>query len=196
MAKVLGLLGLILTYFALFVFGPWYAHLGQQLAIFASLTVFSLIRHGLSGTLRSLWIIIPFVLTLIIFGIIFDWLTLMGRTDWLYDSLIKAVVFPNSFFATKLSLESISFRDLITLPVNQDTRRSMIILKAVMEKCTPLLFRFRFFMNLTPHFQNKRWPRFWRLCAVVMALYISIYRQTEQTRDLYNHRRIYLKRKK
>ncbi len=195
MGKVLGLLILILAYFAWFVFGPWYDHLSLQGIVFTTLVVSSLIRHGWSGTLRSLWIIFPFVLTLIFFGIIFDWFQLMGRSDWLNDSLVKAVVFPNSFLVTKLCLESISFRDLIALPVSQKTRRSMIILKAVMGKCTPLLFRFRFFMSLSPHFHNQRWPQFWRLCAVVMALYISIYRQAEQTRDLYDHRQTFLREK-
>lgn len=193
--KILGLLTLILIYFTLFVFGPWYDHLSLQGLILATLIGSSLIRHGWDDTLRSLWIIFPFVLTLIFFGIIFDWFQLMNRSDWLWDSLVKAIVFPNSFLVTKLCLESISFQDLLNLPVNQRTQRMMIILKAVLGKCTPLLFRFRYFMSLSPHFQKQRWPQFWRLCAVVMALYISIYAQTEQTRDLYDHRQAFLRKK-
>jgi hypothetical protein len=40
-----------------------------------------------------------------------------GRTDWLHDSLLKALVFPNSFLAVKLGLESITFRDIVRLPL-------------------------------------------------------------------------------
>lgn len=186
--KVSGLLGLIFLYFGLLVFGPWYGHFPLQLGLGAVLIACSLWRHGFRTTVQSLWMILPFVLTLILFGAVFQWLELMGRTDWLHDSLLKGVVFPNSFLVVKLCLESVSFRDLTRLPIGPGTRRPVIILKAVMEKCTPLLHRYRFFMELTPHFEGRRWKRFARLCAVVIALYISLYQQTEKTRDLYDHR--------
>lgn len=194
-AKVSALLGLILLYFGLMVFGPWYGHLNLQLVLGAGLVALNLKRHGIRSTWQSLWMIMPFVLTLILFGAIFQWLHLLGRTDWMADSLLKGVVFPNSFLVVKLCLESITFRDLTRLPLGEGPRRLTIVLKAVMEKCTPLLHRYRFFMDLTPHFEGRRWKRFTRLCAIVVALYISIYQQTEKTRDLYDHRRRHIRGK-
>jgi len=118
----------------------------------------------------------------------------MGRTDWMHDSLVKALVFPNSFLAVKLGLEAITFRDLVHLPLGAATRRNAIVLKAVMEKCTPLLHRYRFFMDLTPHFDGRRWSRFLRLCAVIVAAYISIYQQAEKTQALFDHRTRYVRK--
>lgn len=188
MLKTSSVLLFILGVFVLFVFGPWYADLPLQLGLAAGLVLWSIVRHGTVGTLRSLWFIAPFVLTLILFGAIFQWFALMGRTDWLFDSLVKAVVFPNSFLAVKLGLESITFADLIRLPLKPGTRRSVFILKTVMEKCTPLLHRYRYFMELSPHFRGRRWARLTGLCGAIVATYISIYQITEQTRDLYDHR--------
>jgi hypothetical protein len=77
----------------------------------------------------------------------------------------------------------------------REARRNAIVLKAVMEKCTPLLHRYRFFMDLTPHFDGRRWSRFQRLCAVIVAAYISIYEQAEKTQALFDHRTSYLRKK-
>lgn len=193
MFKTAGILIFIFGVFGLFVFGPWYANLPLQLGLVFALIFWSSVRHGLIGTLRSLWFIVPFVLTLILFGAVFQWLALMGRTDWLFDSLVKAVVFPNSYLAVKLGLESITFTDLIRLPLKPRSRRAVFILKTVMEKCTPLLHRYRYFMELSPHFRGRRWERLTGLCGAIVATYISIYQITEQTRDLYDHRLRHLK---
>jgi len=137
-AKVSALCGLIVLYFGLLVFGPWYTHAPLQAVILAILIAASLIRHGTRDTLRSLGMILPFVLCLLVFGAVFQWLHLLDRTDWLTDSLLKAVVFPNSFLVVKLCLESITVHDLARLPLNPGTHRVVFVLKAVMEKCRPL----------------------------------------------------------
>lgn len=193
MVKISALLLLLGAYFGLFVFGPWYAHIPAQIVLLAFFLALGVWRHGFKNVLRTLWIVLPFVLSLLLFGAIFQWLELMGRTDWIYDSLIKSLVFPNSFLAVKLGLESITFRDLVKLPLRPSARRVLIVIKAVMEKSSPVLKRYRFFLGLSPHFQNRRMGRFLRICAVMVAAYISIYRQTEQTKILYDHRRRHLR---
>lgn len=193
MVKISAIFFFLAAYFGLLVFGPWYAHIPAQTALLVFFLSFGAWRHGLKNVLRTLWIVVPFVLSLLLFGGIFQWLELMGRTDWMYDSLIKSLVFPNSFLAVKLGLESITFRDLVRLPLRPHARRVVIVIKAVMEKSSPVLKRYRFFMGLSPHFQNRRMGRFLRICAVMVAAYISIYRQTEQTKILYDHRRRHLR---
>jgi hypothetical protein len=193
MVKVLTILFFPVAYFGLLVFGPWYAHIPAQTALLVVFLAFEAWRRGVKNALRTLWIIVPFVLSLLLFGGIFQWLELMGRTDWIQDSLIKGLVFPNSFLVVKLSLDSITFRDLVRLPLRPRARRIVIVIKAVMEKSSPVLKRYRFFMGLSPHFENRRMGSFLRICAVMVAAYISIYRQTEQTKTLYDHRRRHLR---
>ncbi len=196
--KVATIFGLLSAFFGLFVFGPWYGRMELQAALLAGLLAAAAWRGGLRSAGRSLLFVLPFVLSLLAFGAAFQWTGLMGRTDWLHDSLLKALVFPSSFLIVKLGLESITFRDILRLPLRPSARRNAIVLKAVMEKCTPLLHRYRFFMELTPHFddapdgspQRRRalHRRFLRLCGVIVAAYISIYQQTEKTQELLDHR--------
>lgn len=192
--KVLTIFVLLTAFFGLFVFGPWYGRMELQAALLAVLLAATAWRGGLRSAGRSLLFVLPFVLSLLAFGLAFQWAGLMGRTDWLHDSLLKALVFPNSFLIVKLGLESITFRDIMGLPLRPGARRYAIVLKAVMEKCTPLLHRYRFFMDLTPHFAGRRSGRFLRLCGVIVAAYISIYQQTEKTLELFDHRTRHLRK--
>lgn len=192
--KVLTIFGLLTAFFGLFVFGPWYGRMELQAALLVMLLTAAAWRGGLRSAGRSILFVLPFVLSLLAFGAAFQWAGLMGRTDWLLDSLLKALVFPNSFLIVKLGLESITFRDIMGLPLRPGTRRNAIVLKAVMEKCTPLLHRYRFFMDLTPHFAGRRSGRFLRLCGVIVAAYISIYQQTEKTLELFDHRTRHLRK--
>lgn len=192
--KVLTIFGLLTAFFGLFVFGPWYGRMELQAALLAMLLTAAAWRGGLRSAGRSILFVLPFVLSLLAFGAAFQWAGLMGRTDWLSDSLLKALVFPNSFLIVKLGLESITFRDIMGLPLRPGARRNAIVLKAVMEKCTPLLHRYRFFMDLTPHFAGRRSGRFLRLCGVIVAAYISIYQQTEKTLELFDHRTRHLRK--
>ncbi|KAF5060811.1 hypothetical protein DSECCO2_321790 [anaerobic digester metagenome] len=192
--KVATIIGLLAAFFGVFVFGPWYGTMELQAALLAVLLAAAALRGGLRSAWRSILFVLPFVLSLLAFGLVFQWLGLMGRADWLHDSLLKALVFPNSFLIVKLGLESITFRDIMGLPLRPGARRNAIVLKAVMEKCTPLLHRYRFFMDLTPHFSGRRSGRFLRLCGVIVAAYISIYQQTEKTLELFDHRTRHLRK--
>jgi hypothetical protein len=194
--KFLSIFGLLGAYFWFFVFGAGYARMDFQGVLLLLFLAASVWRNGLRGTAQAMWFVLPFVLSLLFFGAVFQWAELMGRTDWMHDSLMKALVFPNSFLAVKLGLEAITFRDIVHLPLGAGARRNAIVLKAVMEKCTPLLHRYRFFMDLTPHFDGRRWSRFLRLCAVIVAAYISIYQQAEKTQALFDHRTKYLRKEK
>jgi len=194
--KFLSIFGLLGAYFWFFVFGAGYARMDLQAALLLLFLVASVWKNGFRGTAQAMWFVLPFVLSLLFFGAVFQWAELMGRTDWMHDSLLKALVFPNSFLAVKLGLEAITFRDIIHLPLRAAARRNAIVLKAVMEKCTPLLHRYRFFMDLTPHFDGRRWRRFLRLCGVIVAAYISIYQQAEKTQALFDHRTKYLRKVK
>lgn len=181
------LVGLSL-YFGVFVFGPLYDDMPVQAALLAVLMVAHTWLSSLDGTKRVLGFTLPFVLSLLIFGALFQWMALLGRTDWLWDSLLKALIFPASVLVVKIGLGAITFADILAVPLPERFRRAAIVLKAVMEKCTPLLHRYRFFMDLSPHFAGRRTGRLLRLCGVIIAAYLSIYEQTEKTQTLLHHR--------
>ncbi len=187
-AKIVALILALGLYFGLFVFGPWYADLRVQTVLLVLLLGIHVQRHGLAATRTALGVILPFVLSLMAFGTLFQWLELLDRTDWILDSLLKALVFPNSFLAVKLALHAITFRDIVALPLPVDLGHGCIVLKAVLEKGTPLLHRHRFFMDLCPHFDGRRWARLHRLAGVIVAAYIGLYRETEKTQALLTHR--------
>lgn len=175
-------------YFGLLVFGPWYAHLPVQGGLALILLTIHLVLRGWRATRAALGFVLPFVLSLFIFGAIFQWLTLLGRTDWVMDSLIKILVFPNSFFAVKLALGAITFHDILRLPLPDKFKTSCIVLKAILEKGSPLLTRYRFFMDLAPHFRGWRFARLRNLAGIIVAAYIGLYREAEKTQLLLTHR--------
>ena len=192
--KIAAIFAVLTVYFGLFVFGPAYARMDAQAVLLAALLCGCAWRGGFRTAWGAVKFVLPFVASLVLFGTLFQWMELLGRTDWVHDSLLKALVFPNSFLAVKLGLESITFRDILGLPLRPIARRNAIVLKAVMEKCTPLLHRYRFFMDLTPHFDGRRMGRFIRLCGIIVAAYISIYEQTEKTQELFDHRTRYVRK--
>jgi hypothetical protein len=187
-AKITAILAGLGLYFGCFVFGPWYDNMPVQALVLATLLAGHIWLSGLDGTKRVLGFTLPFVLSLLVFGAVFQWMELLGRSDWLWDSLLKALVFPASVLTVKIGLEAITFGDILALPLPGSFRRAAIVLKAVMEKCTPILHRYRFFMELCPHFSGRRGGKLMRLCGVIIAAYLSIYEQTEKTRILFDHR--------
>ncbi len=187
-AKIAGLFLTLGLYFGLFVFGPWYADVLVQAGLLGLLLALAAWTDGPRGAARTIGFVLPFVLSLLGFGALFQWLELLGRADWMRDSLLKALVFPNSFLAVKLTLHAVTFRDIIALPLPTGLKHGCVVLKAVMEKGAPLLGRHRFFMDLCPHFDGRRWGKLHRLGGVIIATYISLYRETEKTQALLAHR--------
>lgn len=194
--KVISLLGLLAAYFGVFVFGPAYSRLDWQTGLLFLLLGLHIQKHGFRTTSHVLGMILPFVAWLFVFGAVFQWIRLLGRADWLMDSLCKAVVFPNSFLAVKLGLGAVTFADILRLPLRGGLRTNVIITKAVMDKCAPLLQRYRTFMDLSPHFNNRRGRRLYKICALIVAAYVSIYQQTEKTQALYQHRIQHIRKEK
>lgn len=192
--KVTGIFAGIGLFLGFFVFGPGYSALAAQGLLLGIFFIANTWHNGWASTRTVCATVLPFVASLLFFGVIFDWMLLLGREDWITDSVCKAIVFPNSFLVVKLGLERISFQDILRLPLSPGPRRVCIIFKAVMERCTPLLHRHRFFMDISPHFHHQRAALLKKLCATIVATYISIYRQTEKTQTLFDHRQQYMRK--
>ncbi|GAB1410430.1 hypothetical protein MASR1M90_15840 [Desulfovibrionales bacterium] len=179
-------------YFGFFVFGPGYGAMTAQGLLLALLLVGNTWRNGWASTYSACATFLPFVLFLLFFGLLFDWIALLGREDWLADSVHKAVVFPNSFLVMKLGLECVSFQDILAMPISPGARRTCILFRTVMEHCAPLVHRHRFFMDISPHFDHQRGAMLKKLTATLVAAYVSIYRHAEKTQALLDHRQQYV----
>ena len=95
---------IILSFFWLFVFGPFYDSIVIQVAVFMLVMGWNAVRFSFQETLSLLKFCFPFVLSLFVFGLIFHFIQLFGRTDWLQDTLIKCLVFPSSLVFLKILL--------------------------------------------------------------------------------------------
>lgn len=194
--KIIVLAACVAAYFGFMVFGPGYHMLGLQGALLILFALLNTVQKNMADTRAIVAFCLPFVASLLAFGLFFDWFALMGRQNWLADSLIKALVFPNSLLTVKLAAGSITYKDVLTFPLPSALRRNIIITKAVMEKCSALLPRHRFFMDMTPHFAHLSPIRrkCSAVCGTIIAAYISIYRETEKTQDLFDQRSRYLRK--
>lgn len=179
--KITGLLGSIILFFWLFVFGPWYEAAPLQGALLFVLLIWNTRKFSRSDTIAAAKFLGPFVFMLFMFGAIFQFFELMGRTDWIQDSLIKGLVFPNSFLFLKIVLSYITYRDLILFPMPPDLRTTLIIIKAAMAKGGHALRRFKQDIEDSPHFHGKKTIRV-RLkmyASLIIAAYMFLYYEIE-----------------
>ena len=107
--KLGGILVLIVLFFWLFIFGPLYDHLVVQLAVLSGAAGWHIKRFSFRETISVLKFCLPFVLSLFVFGLVFHFMRLFGRGDWLQDSLIKCLVFPSSLVFIKIMLTYITY---------------------------------------------------------------------------------------
>jgi hypothetical protein len=82
----------ILSFFWLFVFGPFYDHIPIQMVVFMAIIGWNILRFSVRETISVLKFCFPFVFSLFVFGLIFHFTQLLGRQDWLEDTLIKCLV--------------------------------------------------------------------------------------------------------
>jgi len=87
---------IIISFFWLFVFGPFYDSIVIQLVVFTVIMGWNVLRFSLREAISLLKFCLPFVLSLFVFGLIFHYVQLFGRTDWLEDTLIKCFIVPSS----------------------------------------------------------------------------------------------------
>ncbi len=76
--KVLSVFGLLTAFFGLFVFGPWYGRVELQAALLVLFLAATARRSGLRGAMRALLFVLPFVLSLLAFGAVFQWVELLA----------------------------------------------------------------------------------------------------------------------
>jgi hypothetical protein len=152
---------IILTFFWLFVFGPFYDNIVIQLAVFIVVMGWNVLRFSLQETISLLKFcfpfvlsLFPFVLSLFVFGLIFHFMQLLGRTDWLQDTFIKCLVFPSSLIFLKILLAHITYLDILNLPISMQKRIGLITMKSAFQKGEKIMRRFSWYLNTYSDLQS------------------------------------------
>jgi len=181
---------LILSFFWLFVFGPFYDHIAIQLAVFIGVLGWNTLRFSLQETTSLLKFCFPFVFTLFIFGLIFHFTRLFGRQDWLADSLIKCLVFPSSLVYLKVVLSYITYLDIINLPISMKKRVDLITIKSAFSKGEKILRRFSWYLNTYPELKSGSNIKYAlkKYACLIIALYLYLYEEIENSNRLLRNR--------
>ncbi len=188
--KLVVLLAITGGFFGLFVFGPFYNRLDVQLGVLIVVGLCSIWRTSGRETWGLIKFCLPFVLTLLGFGVGFHLIQFLGRADWLRDSLIKTLIFPSSLIFLKLLLSFITYLDLLRLPIRMNRRVDLITFKAAFSKGGRMMKRFKWYLDL-----YRIWGRLLRKYAcLIIALYLYLYEEIENSRLVMENRIRFLTR--
>jgi len=181
---------LIVSFFWLFVFGPFYDHLAVQLAVLAGVIGWNSLRFSLRETISVLKFCLPFVLSLFVFGVIFHLTRLFGRQDWLQDTLIKCLVFPSSLIFLKVILTYITYLDILNLPISMGKRVGLITMKSAFQKGEKILRRFSWYLDTYAILKSDGRVKsgLKKYACLIIALYLYLYEEIENSNRLLKNR--------
>ena len=190
MMKLSGLLLCALAFFWLFVFGPYYNHMSIQLCVLIVVLVWNSVRFTIKETLSLLKFCLPFVVCLFVFGLIFHFMQLLGRQDWLEDTLIKCMIFPSSLIVLQLLLSYVTYLDILSLPLSMKRRVDLITMKSAFQKGSKILTRFTWYLNTYTGLKSGRRIRYelTKYACLVIALYLYLYEEIENSNRLLKNR--------
>ena len=178
------------VFFWLLVFGPFYDRVSVQAAALAGVVVWNTVRFSWRGTLALLKFCFPFVASLLVFGLAFHFMRLLGRDDWLSDTLIKCLVFPSSLIYIKILLSYITYLDILQLPISMKRRVDLITMKSAFQRGGAMLRRFSWYLTTyTGHETDGRLKRqMTRFACLIVALYLYLYDEIENSGRLLENR--------
>jgi len=176
----------IISFFWLFVFGPFYDSIVVQLVVFTVVMGWNVLRFSLQEAISLLKFCLPFVLSLFVFGLIFHFMQLFGRTDWLEDTLIKCFVFPSSLVFLKILLTYITYLDILNLPISMKKRIGLITMKSAFQKGEKILHRFSWYLNTYSDLQSgsRIKSQLQKYACLIIALYLYLYEEIENSNRL------------
>ena len=176
----------IISFFWLFVFGPFYDSIVVQLIVFIVVMGWNVLRFSIQEAISLLKFCLPFVLSLFVFGLIFHFMQLFGRTDWLEDTLIKCFVFPSSLVFLKILLTYITYLDILNLPISMEKRIGLITMKSAFQKGEKILRRFSWYLNTYSDLQSgsRIKSQLQKYACLIIALYLYLYEEIENSNRL------------
>ena len=180
----------ILLFFGLFVFGPFYDDLNVQAVLLALIILWNALKTSWSQTWSLLKSVFVFLISLLAFGLFFQLVHLQGRSDWLYDTIVKCLVFPNSLLFLRTMLGYVTYLDILSWPLSLEKRFYLITYKAAFDKGGHALERFRWYLDGYPYLaQSSGFKRqLGKYASLIVSLYLYLYEETENARLLLDNR--------
>ena len=154
--KTLAIITFLILYFVYFVFGKFGAKIEPQIAWLVAFLILNSIVCSIKDTMKSILWLLPFLLVYSLLGVIFHYIALLGRTDWLQDTYLKLLLFPNALFVFKISFALITLKDIYNLPVPMYVKSHVITVKAVMIKGQNTMVRFKTFLDTYPYINDSK----------------------------------------
>lgn len=190
MIKLGAIAALVALFFGLFVFGPWYDDLSVQALVFAAIVGFYAARYSVKELFDALRSLLPFIASLLAFGLAFQLIHLQGRSDWLYDSAVKCLIFPSSLLFLRIALSYVTYLDLLRLPISMKERFALITAKSAFQKGGKYLGRFSWYLDTYPylHKDGALQQRLRKYASLIVALYLYLYEETENANLLLQNR--------
>lgn len=189
LAKLILLIAVLITFF-IFTGYIYYQQIYLHLALFALILILNSIRYSFISSAKLLLILLPFTITLFIFGIFFQLIKLQGRSDWLYDSLIKIIYFPTSFMFTRYIISLFSYHDILQLPIKAELKSDIIFLQIFIKKAFSIMPRLEFHLKNHPlmQYRSSFFNKFLLLCAFPLSLYFFLIQEGYEIRKIYFNR--------
>ncbi len=154
--KVLLIIVFLVLYLVFFVFTGFNGEIKLQIVSLIVLLLLNTKICSFKDTVGTVKWILPFLIIYTLFGFIFHYISLFDRTDWLQDTYLKLVMFPNSLFAFKISFALVSLKDIYNLPVPMFVKSQIITIKAVMIKGQSAMERFKSFLETYHYIKNSK----------------------------------------
>jgi len=177
-------------FFWLFVFGPLYADIFAQVSALAGVLFWSYLRFGRRETLSVIKFCLPFVAFLLAFGLIFHFTRLLGREDWLADTIVKCLVFPSSLTFLKIMLSYVTYLDILDLPLSMKRRIDIITVKSAFQNGSRALDRFSWYLSTYSGIKSRHRIRYamTKYACLIIALYLYLSQEIDNSNRLLNNR--------
>jgi len=185
MVKILTILLSLIVYMSFFVFSTYNANIEIQLVVLFLFLIANTLVNDIRNTYNTVLRLLPFVAFLFLFGAIFQLLHLLGRNDWMNDTTIKMLLFPNSLFVCKLAVELITLNDIYNLPISINTKSYIITIKAVLIRGKYAINRFRFLLDTYKYLQRSKLKK---NGSLILALFLYLEQESQNQWLVFDNR--------
>ena len=152
--KIIALLIILILFiwivsFRLMEILPW------QMAFLFILLSAGLLRFSFRKWIDEIKLILPFIITMLLVYVLIGVITTKLHF-WLHYGLLRSINFVNTMFFIQIILSYISINDIISLPLNINAKKHLILGRALFSHALLQIGNIEFHLRLMPEFQKPR----------------------------------------
>lgn len=182
-------------YFYLFVFGIFRQDYFILSILLIILIVLYFLKFGYKTTKSTLIMLFVFIVWLLLFGFIFQMIELYNKTDWLLDSYIKALVFPNTVLFINILVSLITFTDIILLPISFRSKIYLIWAKSIFYRGDRNIGRLEWHLDTYPYLiKDITYRRFnlYKYSSLIISLYFFLVQESKKCWLIIENRKLHI----